>query len=291
MKITHPNINISFPLDQMNFRLLNIINCHFKKSLPDHSHGSNSYEIHYIYEGYGKVKINGIFHDLKPGTLYITGPHIGHSQIPCSENPMCEYCVYLEAVQEKGKRKKSDTPSIAELFVNHPFWLGNDTQNVLSIMQQLFYEIEHQLFGYEESIISLLRQLIISIVRNYKEITPMSRNFTHLTFTDNKPLLIEEYFLYEYNNLSLEDLSTRLNLSARQTERYLKEHYGKTFIQKKTESKMATAALLLSDNTLSITSVSDDLGYSSIEHFSTAFKRYYGYSPSEYRKKIGAGEF
>ena len=286
MKITHPNINISFPLDQINFRLLNIINCHFKKSIPDHSHGSNSYEIHYIYEGYGKVKINGIFYDLKPGTLYITGPHVGHAQIPCSEDPMCEYCVYLEATHEKNKRKKCDIGSIAELFTSNPFWLGEDTQNVLTIMQQLFFEIEHQLLGYEESIVSLLRQLIISIVRNYKEIKSLSRNFTHLTFTDNKPLLIEEYFLYEYNNLSLEDLSSRLNLSPRQTERYLKEHYGKTFIQKKTESKMATAALLLSDKNLSITDISDDLGYSSIEHFSTAFKRYYGLSPSTYRKKL-----
>lgn len=286
MKITHPNINITFLLDQMNFRLLNIINCHFKKSLPDHSHGSNSYEIHYIYAGYGKVKINGVFYDLKPGTLYITGPHIGHAQIPCSEDPMCEYCVYLEVTPEKGRHRKDRVETIGDLFINNPFWLGDDTQNILSIMQQLFCEIEHQLLGYEESIISLLRQLIISIVRNYKEITAISRNFTHLTFTDNKPLLIEEYFLYEYNNLSLEDLSSRLNLSPRQTERYLKEHYGKTFIQKKTESKMATAALLLSDSSLSITDVSNDLGYSSIEHFSTAFKRYYGHSPSEYRKKL-----
>jgi len=286
MKITHPNINISFSLDQMNFRLMNIVNCHFKKSIPTHSHGSNSYEIHYIYSGYGKVKINEVFYDLKPGTLYITGPLIGHAQIPCSEDPMCEYCVYLEVTREKGKRKKSIEETISDLFVSNPFWLGADKQNILSIMQQLFCEIEHQLFGYEESIISLLRQLIISIVRNYMEITSISRNYTHLTFTDNKPLVIEEYFLYEYNNLSLEDLSSRLNLSPRQTERYLKEHYGKTFIQKKTESKMATAALLLSDSSMSITNVSDDLGYSSIEHFSTAFKRYYGYSPSEYRKNL-----
>jgi len=286
MKITHPNINISFSLNQMHFHLLNIINCHFKRSLPDHSHGSNSYEIHYIYAGYGKVKIHDVFYDLKPGTLYITGPHIGHSQIPCSEDPMCEYCVYLEVTQEKGKRKTAESESIANVFVSNPFWLGEDTQNILSIMQQLFCEIEHQLLGYEESIISLLRQLIISIVRNYKNLTSVSRTFTHLTFTDNKPLVIEEYFLYEYNNLSLEDLSSRLNLSPRQTERYLKEHYGKTFIQKKTESKMATAALLLSDSSMSITNVSDDLGYSSIEHFSTAFKRYYGYSPSEYRKNL-----
>ena len=49
---------------------------------------------------------------------------------------------------------------------------------------------------------------------------------------------------------------------------------------------MSTAALLLSNRKNNITYISDELGYSSIEHFSTAFKRYYGCSPSDYRKML-----
>jgi AraC family 4-hydroxyphenylacetate 3-monooxygenase operon regulatory protein len=59
-----------------------------------------------------------------------------------------------------------------------------------------------------------------------------------------------------------------------------------TFLQKKTEAKMSMAAVLLGDLNHSITKVSDDLGYSSLEHFSHAFKKYYGVTARQYRKQL-----
>ena len=65
----------------------------------------------------------------------------------------------------------------------------------------------------------------------------------------------------------LEELAVKLGLGTRQTERLLQKHYGKTFLQKKTEARMSAAAILLTDSSRSITSVAEALGYSSIEHF------------------------
>ena len=48
---------------------------------------------------------------------------------------------------------------------------------------------------------------------------------------------------------------------------------------------MSAAVILLSDPAKSITAVAEDLGYSSIEHFSSAFKSYYHVSPRQYRKE------
>ena len=95
---------------------------------------------------------------------------------------------------------------------------------------------------------------------------------------------MEEYFLYEYKNLSLEQLARRLGVTPRQTERLLKQYYGKTFLQKKAEARMSAASTLLGDPTRSITDISEALGYSSIEHFSNAFRRYYGMNARDYRK-------
>ena len=126
-------------------------------------------------------------------------------------------------------------------------------------------------------------QIVIGIVRNYKNKSIVSSSYTFTAFPDNKSLIIEEYFLYEYVNLSLQDLSNRLNLSTRQTERILKEYYGKTFRQKKTEAKMSIAVILLRENK-SISYIADTLGFSSLEHFSNTFKKYYHISPSQYRR-------
>ena len=43
--------------------------------------------------------------------------------------------------------------------------------------------------------------------------------------------------------------------------------------------------MLLSETQLSITEISEKLGYSSVEYFSNAFRNYYNMSPKEYREQ------
>lgn len=232
MKTLYTNLDIHFSIENVRFHASNIVFERFLRTIPCHSHGSRSYEIHYIPNGYGKAKIDNQSYDIKPNTLYVTGPHIKHFQIPNPQEPMCEYCVYIKIDSIKKVSSGNPSDSIVEYFQQYPFWFGSDTQNIYALMQQLFYELEHQYLGYKEKVQSLLCQLIISMVRNYKQIHKSSSHFACSNLSDSKSILIEEYFLYEYQKLSLEDLSSRLGLSHRQTERYLKEHYGKTFLQK-----------------------------------------------------------
>ena len=330
MRKLYTDLNIRFTVEQMDFFALNLVFERFLRTIPNHSHGSNSYEIHYIPSGYGHVKINQVLYDIVPNTLYITGPHVEHAQVPSLEDPMCEYCVYLKLVKQRSPRlprtslsavnqkswpgkpvnetaanerpgnenpdKRLDAlgesgPSIRKLFTTTPFWFGQDSQNIHGLMKQIFYELENQYTGYVTQVESLLTQLIIHTVRNYESRQKALRHFGPSNLEDSKFIILEEYFLYEYQSLSLEDLAGRLGLGRRQTERLLKDHYGKTFQQKKTEAKMAAAALLLADRQRSIASVAVELGYSSPEHFSAAFRHYFGMSAREYRKRrTGAGE-
>lgn len=286
MKLEHSTINVSFEIENCLFHTLSMTHYLLNSSLPDHSHASNCYEIHYIISGYGKLKIDNQYFDLKPNTFFINGPHVVHSYTPLYGEPISEYVIQLKLEPVKGKKFYVSSNSIIALFTSKPFWIGASTQNLPNIIQQIFHEIEHQYIGFEEGLKSLLSLLILSSVRNLIDINLKTPRPILSSSIDTKTLIIDDYFLYEYKTLSLEGLAKKLGLSARQTERYLKEHYGKTFIQKKNESKMSTAALLLSDSKKNITHISDELGYSSIEHFPTAFKRYYKCSPSEYRKKL-----
>lgn len=153
-------------------------------------------------------------------------------------------------------------------------------------MKQLFDELEHCYTGYQNQVKLLLSQLLIYLVRNYEQHQISQTSFSRNNITESKSIIIEEYFLYEYQSLSLDTLADKLKLSTRQTQRLLMEYYGKSFQQKKTEARMSVAAILLSDKTRSITSIAEDLGYSSIEHFSSAFKNFYQINPREYRKQL-----
>lgn len=152
-------------------------------------------------------------------------------------------------------------------------------------MLRLFDELAKRYTGFQEQVPLLLTQLVILMVRNYEQLQISRSVFTPNNLADSKSVIIEEYFLYEYQDLSLPDLSDRLKLSPRQTQRLLMEYYGKTFQQKKAEARMSAAAILLSDPQKKIAEIAEALGYSSAEHFSSAFRRYHHVSPREYRKE------
>jgi len=208
---------------------------------------------------------------------------VEHAQTPVLSDPMQEYCVYLKLRGTSQNREKSQ---VIRSFTSTPFWIGKDTQGIHSLMEQLFDELKHRYIGYQNQIRLLLSQLLIYTVRNYERHQFPLTSFSQNNISEANSIIIERYFLYEYQSLSLDVLAARLKLSTRQTQRLLMEYYGKSFRQKKAEARMSAAAILLSDKTRSITSIAEDLGYSSIEHFSSAFRKFYQTSPREYRKQL-----
>ena len=74
MRTNFSDLDIRFTIGDTRFQALNIIYEKFLRTVPSHSHGSGSYEIHYVPNGYGRARINGRFYDILPGTLYVTGP-------------------------------------------------------------------------------------------------------------------------------------------------------------------------------------------------------------------------
>ncbi len=282
-KTAYQDTDIAFMMDGGSVYVGNIVYERFHRSIPMHSHSDNSYEIHYISSGHGKVTVSGKEYDTLPGTLYITGPHVKHSMIPDDKDPLSEYCIYLK-LSDDGKRDKN-TVSPLKIFREMSIWYGQDKCGIYALMKALFSELNEQNVGYRTVVESIIKQIIISCVRNYSDSEDKAETGV-IKPADKQYLIIEEAFLYEYASLTLSSLASRLSLSTRQTQRLLTEHYGMNFQSKKTEAKMSAAALMLKLPDKTITGIADELGYSSVEHFSSAFKKFYGMSASMYRDEI-----
>ncbi|MCR5501390.1 MAG: AraC family transcriptional regulator [Lachnospiraceae bacterium] len=280
-KIAYQNPDIGFRMGGGTVYVGNVVYERFRRSIPMHAHSDNSYEIHYISSGHGRVTVSGTEYDTFPGTLYVTGPGIRHSMIPDREDPLSEYCVYLKLSADAGNGKKT---SPFGRFRGTDRWYGTDRYGIYGLMRALFSELKQQDIGYKEAVESIIKQIIISCVRNYSADRD-SFETGGVRSADSQFLMIEEAFLYEYATLTLTSLASRLNLSTRQTQRLLTGHYGMNFQSKKAEAKMSAAALMLRSQDMNVTKIADELGYSSVEHFSSAFRKYYGMSASEYRKK------
>ena len=68
-------------------------------------------------------------------------------------------------------------------------------------------------------------------------------------------------------------------------EKKFRKHFGISVLEFRNNSKMAYAKELLSSTSLSISQITDTLGFESISHFSRLFKNYYGTSPLQQRKQ------
>lgn len=279
------NFKFTFSIENTSFTILSICLEKLVKPIPKHSHSKNSYELHYISYGYGTLIADGKEYDITPGTFFMTGPGVAHEQVSLPSDPMTEYCIYLQ-VNSQGQTVPE---SMMDTFLKCDFWIGMAESSIHELMKQIFAELETQVQGYELMLQSLLQQLILQTTRHYnqKEGSALNRSSSPTNLSDLTYLIIEEAFLYDYRDLTLDTLARQVNLGKRQTERLLQKHYNKTFLQKRTEARMSAACLLLNESQKSIAAIADELGYSSAEHFTNAFKRYYNVTPSDFRRIPG----
>ena len=251
-----------------------------------HRHSNVSYEIHYTKSGSGTVEIDGKVYDIDPDTLYITGPGVTHAQYSEKSDPVIEYCLYLKC--EQRTHSPSDPLSI---FVETPFWFGKDAGRLFPLLESLIKENQNPQEDVWEMSETILRMILLRLSRLYREQStaspkPLPGSYSNLASLIPK---IEDAFFYSFRTLTLTELADQLSLSERQTQRLLKTLFGKSFSQKKTEACMAEAVHYLLQTDKSITDISEALGFSSMEHFSTAFKKQMGKTPSQYRKDEAKG--
>ena len=282
------NSELSFHMGRYRIIPQNIVFEQFHRVIPMHAHSEGCYEIHYIPYGSGTVILDGTEHRLTKDSLFVTGPHISHQQIPQKENPMAEYCIFLQTQEDRRRADSSPSTdaSILSAFLSTPLWIGRDTQNLHLVMQNLFLELARKQAGYTWIVQSMLQQILVLMVRNYSAIVPPSADSA--VPGERQSLILDESFLYDYATLTLESLSKRLALSPRQTQRLLREKYNQTFQQKKNAARMSAAVILLQSTDLPVTEIAEQLGFSSSEHFTNAFRTYAGISPRQYRKEHAA---
>ena len=276
----------TFSLEESTICVLTVNERRFEQALPAHSHGENAFEFHYVVEGKGIVVMGENSHEVKSDFFYVTGPGVIHEQIPEKDGFLTEFGVY---VQIPYKRYEAD--GVLATLLKNSCWLGPATGELKAIVAALKQELKEKKLGFQEKIQHMLAEFLIACARNFEYGRPQFRGRLGSGQSERggrvySQLMLDEIFLYEYRDITLDSLARRMGFSVRQTQRWIRKVYGKSFQEKKLEARMSAAAMMLVSSQRKITDISELLGYSSIEHFSSAFAKYYGVSPRKYRKQM-----
>lgn len=82
---------------------------------------------------------------------------------------------------------------------------------------------------------------------------------------------------------TLPEIASAIGLNEYKLKRGFKARFGTTIFRYLTQMRLEKARQLLLDSNISSKAIADELGYSSPQHLSTAFRRQFGKSPRDYR--------
>ncbi|HZG57028.1 AraC family transcriptional regulator [Paenibacillus sp.] len=122
-----------------------------------------------------------------------------------------------------------------------------------------------------------------ALERLASEIASRSSNETRSKLN---PSFISQYIdLHYMENLYLDHMAEVLETTPKYFSNYFKKTFGVNYVEYLNKVRLSHAKELLKDSGLTVAEIGERTGYLNSSTFTTTFKKYYGISPSEYRKR------
>ena len=236
--------------------------------------GRRDYQILYVASGKAHFWFNGIEEIVDSGHMVLYKP-----------KDVQKYVYYVE-----------DHPEV--------FWIhftGYDVKNILeyhgiSLNQHVFYsgtlpeykmsfrkiirELQQCEYGYEDYIASLFNNILLLVSRQQQN----GENYT-VTIPEEIEMAVS-YFNENYNTkISVAQYAESLHISTNWFIRNFKQHMKISPAQYLLSLRMVNAQSLLENTDYSVGEIAEIVGYDNQLYFSRVFKKEYGISPAQYRKR------
>ena len=241
-------------------------------------HSHQFYHMFYIQGGEGEVEVNGRWYPALPGNFFIIPPHTQHSIAKIKD--YSALTVKLTADRELSKRLDNLGLCIPHLSMQE-----------YSILSSVLDEAVTRPPHYDEFISLKLSELFLLLCRRKASGNLPARDRSEITRSDRKlsPALADIIAYIETNpqrNFTMSELAQRSGYSENYFHIIFKSEVGMSPIKYINLYKMNLAKQYLRSTQMSITQISDALGFDNIHYFSRMFKKITGMPPSEYASLV-----
>lgn len=246
------------------------------------------YQMMYVYKGEGKFIVFNKVYKGEKGDLFLWSSQQAHRVISSKEFPLTIFGLQFDLTKETEDKiypiswcspenykmsmanediQLSEIPNLPNKFhIDNMVFYEN-------LMFELVKEYRNNLVNSKDICESILKTILICTLRN-NLYANKSRNKTKIDE------VIQFIFDHIDQTLSNESIADEFNYHKNYLNRLFKAFTNQSLHQFVIEAKINKAVELMQTTDLTLTQIADQLGFSSLQHFSKQFKQKIGKSPS-----------
>jgi len=278
--------NVQDVIDDMNPTFLFIWKG-FRGKTADAYHCHDHGEIAFVLSGTGKYRIENEIYPVQEGDILIFNPGVRHQALPGPGNDSgtTEFFLGYSDLQLQGLAANCLPMPEGEYMIHTA---GELRQRIFKICSSMEAEKAVCRQGRYFMLKSYMIQLLLLVIREQCE--PMEKPEGCSFESPNRKYVVEQilnYFEDHYNEkISLDQIAENMYLSPFYISKIFKGETGDTPIRHLINIRLEKAKEFLeTGNGGNIQEVAAAVGYDDAYHFSKLFKKYFGISPSQVRKK------
>lgn len=262
--------------------VISVARCRYKEVKHIKSHRHLFYHLFYVTNGQGRLRINGDEFEAAKADLYMIRPGALHEIMSDSQSP-------LSSLEVKFM---TSHPLLSTGLERLPLPFHNEAIHVQPMLNRLVAEAFHKNRYYKEVITFHFMELLFHIMRQNES------NSLKDKLWENDARLLEEYdstdlaneilkYIHQHykEHITLKSLAAIFNISLTYVCRVFTNKYQVSPIQYANSLKLEKVKQLLSGTDLSITEISDLVGFNSIHYLSRYFAAKEQITPREFRRR------
>nr|WP_285860072.1 MULTISPECIES: helix-turn-helix domain-containing protein [Paenibacillus] len=252
-------------------------------------HNHAEFEFHFIPRGKGAVILEDTPYSLAEGMFYLTGPGVMHYQEASPEEAMDELCLHVDIVprfkSDVDPWEAAEAEECIEKLRHFPLKPTQDTHHAMHCFLEAYEAADMKYRGFYTSI----KQSVISILLKAARAWDSGDTGAEAPIRD----MLEHRYHYaiQYieanytNNLTLDNVAEKLNISARQLQRVFRSmDENRPFSKIVEDIRLRAVCRRLEESSMPIEQVAQTEGFSNATYLHSVFRRRFGMTPAAYRK-------
>ncbi len=263
------------PIDCQDTKLLYVSSAKFGGDWHSMMHTHAFTEIFYVVGGQGQFKIENLVYPVATDDLIVVNPNVNHTEVGLNAAPF-EYIVLgIDGLDfTAGAEDEEDRFCILNFH--------NRRDEILNYLRSMLWELEQKSAGYITICQNILEILLIHFMRRTDfAMTPTQPNVKSPKSCAAARRFIDGHFK---EHISLEQLAKLVHFNKYYLVHAFARQYGISPINYLNARRIDESKRLLVSTNLSLSQISNLVGFSSPSYFSQSFRKLEGSSPMEYRK-------